>query len=43
MKICVANVTDTVFIAILGGIYAHIHKANINFINEKLIFAWTVK
>ena len=37
MKICIANVTDTVFIAILGE-YMHIHKANINFINDKLIF-----
>jgi hypothetical protein len=37
MKICIANVTDTVFIAILGE-YIHIHKANINFINDKLIF-----
>ena len=37
MKICVANVTDTVLIAIIGE-YMHIHKANINLINDKLIF-----
>ena len=42
MKICIENVSDTAFIAILGE-YMHIHKANINFINDKLIFGLSDK